>query len=201
MWKRAVVWALPLPIFVTVLIGAAVIRIPVPPQDYQNCLQAAQQSGNKETGCRRYETIWQRGLSDPVAYYTLWLTLFTGALAIVSGFQLWFLRRADETARVSADAAKLAADAANKSANAALAVEMPLVFLDQIDLVTPQPPLGPDPRQTVQGIPPALTTIKMVFKNYGRTPARVVSVHFHHRVIRELPPLYAGGRNENRASH
>ncbi len=49
--------------------------------------------------------IWDRTFEDPVAFYTFVLGIFTGLLAIVSGTQIYFLMRADTTARTAADAA------------------------------------------------------------------------------------------------
>jgi hypothetical protein len=54
---------------------------------------------------------------DPVAFFTFVLAIFTGALVVVSGIQIGYLRRADETARRSADAALLAAQAAKAQAD------------------------------------------------------------------------------------
>lgn len=48
--------------------------------------------------------------SSKIATYTLWLTIFTGVLALVGIVQFFFLIRADKTARTSADAAKISAD-------------------------------------------------------------------------------------------
>lgn len=64
--------------------------------------------------------------SERVAYYTKVLAIFTGALSVFGLLQIFFLIRADETARVSANAARDAAEAAkaqsiemNKAANLA----------------------------------------------------------------------------------
>lgn len=52
-----------------------------------------------------------RSSEERIADYTLWLERFTGLLALVSAVQIFFLIRADRTARISADAAKTAAEA------------------------------------------------------------------------------------------
>ena len=56
--------------------------------------------------------LWDWSTHDAITFYTLVLAIFTGSLAIVAIFQIHYLRRADETARTSADAARAAADAA-----------------------------------------------------------------------------------------
>lgn len=56
---------------------------------------------------------------DRIAAYTLWLAIFTGALVVVSSLQIFFLLRADKTARISADAARLAAETTRESVTAA----------------------------------------------------------------------------------
>ena len=39
------------------------------------------------------ESLWQRTFTDPVAFYTFVLAIFTGLLAVVSGVQISFLIR------------------------------------------------------------------------------------------------------------
>ena len=49
---------------------------------------AAKAAKQDQRSCKLKQTIWDRTIVDPVAYYTLWLTLFTGALALV-GVAQW----------------------------------------------------------------------------------------------------------------
>ena len=84
MLKWLTVWIiLPLVIVAAVMSGAALFKVSVPPKEHQECLQAAQDANNKSPYCPTEETVLQRGMSDPVAYYTLWITLFTGMLAVI----------------------------------------------------------------------------------------------------------------------
>jgi hypothetical protein len=62
-----------------------------------------------------FADAWNWTTQDPVSFYTSLLAIFTGALVIVSVIQIRYLIRADETARMSAEAAKRAAQAANSS--------------------------------------------------------------------------------------
>jgi hypothetical protein len=53
----------------------------------QKCYEAAETAGHKSEECK---TLWERTTSDPVAFFTLWLVIFTGVLA-VSTIGLWFV--------------------------------------------------------------------------------------------------------------
>jgi hypothetical protein len=70
-----------------VYVGANSFTAPVPQADQDNCYTAAAQTGQKEPNCPMSETVWERGLRDPVAFYTLCLTWFTGVLAVLGIFQ------------------------------------------------------------------------------------------------------------------
>lgn len=71
--------------------GGQSISVPIPPAEFKDCVEAqkAQKAQKRPpTLCKTHETMWERTLRDPVAYYTLWLTIFTGALALV-GVAQW----------------------------------------------------------------------------------------------------------------
>ena len=70
-------------IVAAVIVGAKSISISIPQADYQSCLHSAQAEQHTKPRCEAAESLWDRGLSDPIAYYTLWLTFFTLALAVV----------------------------------------------------------------------------------------------------------------------
>jgi hypothetical protein len=80
---------------------------------------------------QRLFIIWDRTWDDPVAFYTFVLGIFTALLAIVSGTQIYFLTRADKTARITAEAAKKSAEIAEKSL---LAANRPVIAIDTIKL-------------------------------------------------------------------
>lgn len=98
MLKRALTWAaafLVLLLVIGAVIGGAMsISAPVAQADYQGCLKATEAQKNAHPYCKTTETLWDRGLSDPIAYYTLWLTFFTLALATVGVVQGWFTGKA-----------------------------------------------------------------------------------------------------------
>lgn len=71
----------------------------------------AQSRANEHTNAN----VDQRKPDERIADYTLWLERFTGLLAFVGAAQLWFLIRADRTARISADAANVSAKAATRT--------------------------------------------------------------------------------------
>ena len=106
--------------------------------------------------------------SDPnerIASYTLWLTCFTGVLAVVSIVQIGFLLRGDATTRIAAEAAMKAADAAKASADALPMIERAYVFLD-----------GEASRHASRDLPKGIgpeCRRHITFTNFGRTPAIV----------------------------
>ena len=65
-----------------------------------------QRAQEKSPNSKPEESFWHKTTDDPVAYFTLWLAVFTGGLAIASIWQGVFLIRADRTARIAADAAR-----------------------------------------------------------------------------------------------
>jgi hypothetical protein len=57
-----------------------------PPEiDKQKCYESAEKQGRKSEECK---TMWERTTSDPVAFFTFWLVVFTGGLG-VSTVMLW----------------------------------------------------------------------------------------------------------------
>ncbi len=54
------------------------------------CLNAAQNNTAEHPECKSTETIFRESVTDPIAYYSFWLTVFTLVLAIV-GVAQWDL--------------------------------------------------------------------------------------------------------------
>jgi hypothetical protein len=73
---------------------AALTWVPISKTEYEECFEAARETKNKHPKCKLYETVWERSFSDPTAYYTMWLTFFTGALAALGlgGITLTFMQ-------------------------------------------------------------------------------------------------------------
>ena len=75
------------------LIGFAVILLsvsltsPIAPRTQLDCLSVTRQLHQRVSECPASETLWHRSLSDPVAYYSLWLMLFTAVLGLVAAVQ------------------------------------------------------------------------------------------------------------------
>ena len=121
------------------------------------------------------ESFWQWTTHDAVAFYTFVLSLFTGALVLVSAVQIWFLIRADKTARISADAAKASADVIPQLERPHLYIEKLKVFYSvAIPGYEPRPPASP-PRVT------------FTIRNYGRTPANIGEATFRIRLLDHVP--------------
>jgi hypothetical protein len=82
-------------------------------QEQQQYDQRPQQRRAENKIAKSYwKTIWDSTLDDPIALYTLVLALFTTVIGTVALVQLGFIVRADETARISANAAREAANIA-----------------------------------------------------------------------------------------
>lgn len=103
-------------------------------KDYGNSAQAQQQNAAKSNKGETGETLWQRTTNDPVAFFTLWLAVFTSLLVLVSTFQIGFLISANRTAAKAAKAAENAANAAIESNSisrtAMIAEQRPWVSVD-----------------------------------------------------------------------
>lgn len=79
--------------------------------------------GSVFQGQRSNQLVLGLSPDDVTAYSTLGLALLTFVLAGVGLAQVYFLKRADLTARRSADVALIAAQAASKQADALIGVE------------------------------------------------------------------------------
>jgi len=98
--------------------------------------------------------------SDRVAYYTKVLAIFTGALSAFGVAQIVFLIRADDTARVSANAALKAANVAERNL---LAAHRPLITISPLALIDPTDPKYP-------------SFIRLGFRNSGNGTAVINDV-------------------------
>jgi hypothetical protein len=136
-----------------------------------------QQNQPAKTIRQRLARIWQRTWVDPVAFYTFILSIFTGLLVVVSAFQIFFLIRADETARIAANAAAL-------SAKAAIAIELPIVRADVDKFGYGSGREGTSGQQVWIG--------EIWFKNAGKTKAFPIELQIGHTVGDSLPkiPIY-----------
>lgn len=108
--------------------------------------------------------------SERVAYYTKVLAIFTGTLAAFGVLQIWFLTRADNTAREAADATKRSVDTMNNTARKQLRAYVGLASAQvRFDSENPED-----------------CFIEVRIKNYGQTPAlAVISKWGEH--VREWP--------------
>jgi hypothetical protein len=100
-----------------------------------------------------------------LAYYTLWLMIFTGALAVTSTIQIAFLTRADQANKKSSEASARAANAAARNSKALLMVERAYVFAGVGKIVS-----GKEKGNSA--------TIYMRMRNTGKTPARIIGILF-----------------------
>lgn len=121
--------------------------------------------------------FWDWTTRDAVSFYTSVLAIFTAVLGATAIVQLKYLRRADETARISSDAAKRAADAAGMQASASVEIELPILMIVEIETL-------PAPRNKF---------VRIKVRNYGRTPAIIVADCLETKLAKTLPtkPLYS----------
>jgi hypothetical protein len=117
--------------------------------------------------------FWNWVATDSISFFTFVLAGFAGVQIVITGFQIRFLIRADQTARVSADAA-------SKSANAAIAMERPRVRVTQIAMAE----FDERPVATQIETP----YIQITLRNYGRSPAYLIGSHMQLRIAKKLPP-------------
>ncbi len=165
-----------------------------PPHDH--AVSASQGSTNSSANQKqpakslgqRLSIVWNRTWEDPVAFYTFVLSVFTGLLAIVSAFQIFFLIRADKTARRSANAAIEAANAAKRNADALISAERAHLYAviegsnlqDSIAPVTMynfgnRAEGGTWDDDTFISTRPA---VRFLLKNLGKTPAVVTEIGY-----------------------
>lgn len=148
------------------IVGAIVIAILLtafPPSAHRSIdpEPPSPSADNKDGQDKSSKTLWQKTFEDPVAFYTLVLTAFTGVLSIASIFQSRMLIKADETTRIAANAAKKSAEVA----------EIALVGLERPYLIAK---MDLDIFGTKNGM--LRCRINYGVYNIGRTPAAVKGV-------------------------
>jgi hypothetical protein len=127
------------------------------------------------------KTLWDRTTDEPIALYTLFLAIFTFVLAFISSIQIYFLIRADRTARISADAA-------TTQSKAVIAMESPIIILANLELFES----SGNPKKITSGVPQKFWKIVTTFKNVGRTAATVKEICINWNIVSTLPekPIY-----------
>jgi hypothetical protein len=123
---------------------------------------------------------WNWTTQDPVSFYTFILAIFTGVLGVTAFVQIRYLRKADETARIAADAAKKSADAGKISADHIPLVERAYIFG------------GPSKINTENDI----TSLKISVDNSGRTPGiiKYICAEFGLELPSGSVPSYPNGK-------
>src|SRR4051794_27948749 len=102
-WIHAVYGIIILGLFIA-LISRDLSQPPTPPGNPIHKTEADQTRNAENQENKTRETLWQRTISDPTAFFTFVLAIFTGVLA-VSTFLLWLVTgTAARAARDSADA-------------------------------------------------------------------------------------------------
>jgi hypothetical protein len=140
---------------------------------------AAINNSNTNTGDTTAKVAPPKSPEERIADYTWWLGAFTCALVIVSMLQIFFLTRADKNTRIAAKAASL-------HAKAAVGVELPAIFVTNIDFLRLK---GNVDDLAIQLRSPE---VKITFQNFGRTPAVLIQRCVNIIVADSLPknPTY-----------
>ena len=151
-----------------------------------NCTHNAQVDNQHEM-CG---SLWHRTLNDPVAFFTFWLAIFSAVLTGVSLIQMWFVSRADKTARIAADAAKDSAAAATEAADisktALLVTQRAFVFLKEMSATFDReaaPPPGSLKARLLDSLgtshlPINTWHLSPVWQNSRSTPAQRLTISF-----------------------
>ncbi|WP_316228889.1 hypothetical protein [Bradyrhizobium sp. SZCCHNR1070] len=139
----------------------------------QKCYESAEQAGRKSEECKN---LWERTTSDPVAFFTFWLVVFTGGLT-VSTVLLWLAgERQIELSRESAasqavdmqQSISVARASANAAKHSAIIAERALTVVERAFLS-----IGDTSVVTIRQFA-AIVDYRISFNivNSGRTPAR-----------------------------
>ena len=124
---------------------------------------------------KHYQAILPEKSDDKIARYTEMLAFFTGALALVSAVQIWFLTQADRTAQKTASAALQAAVATENSVEVAKTAlrdtERAFVYLKTVEVLIERAPSTMGAYGAIDGRIIRLT-LTPIWANSGRTPAR-----------------------------
>jgi hypothetical protein len=133
---------------------------------------------------------------DRLATYTLWLALFTAALACISGLQIYFLTRADKTGRITAEAARDSAHAATEQGSLTQASINQGARSSRTGLRAYVYPQSTDATQFRIGNA-AFMTVSIVWKNMGQTPMRHGQIWLRAREFPgRIPPDFDFPKNE-----
>lgn len=113
------------------------------------------------------KSFWEKTVDDPVATFTAMLTVFTAVLAVVAIVQIYFLTKADNIARIAAEAAKASAIAATDqvslSKEALITTERAFVYCERVNSIW-----------TADKITELVVkwTFQPIWKNSGKTPTK-----------------------------
>lgn len=164
-------------------------------KEKQECYEAAKHGSHKAEECK---TLWERTTTDPVAFFTFWLVVFTGGLG-VSTVLLWIagekqIGLARETAasqsRDMQASIKVAQDAAKAAAKTAEVSERALIQADRAWIAIQAEIVG----ELIFDAENIDTIVKISFKNVGKSPA--INVSYAWGMFVDLVDAAADGRKQ-----
>jgi uncharacterized protein YpmB len=169
--------------------------------------QQAKYDANRATKGRTASIAKPESSDERIADYTWWVAAFTLCLAFVSAFQIFFLIRADQTARIMAETAQLQTTKMGEWADAA--EKQMLILGRQTDIQEKQHAIGRlqffaahRPRLVVRGVSFAdddglvagkRLKIRIPIVNQGNTDATVRKVAAQTFLVSRLTEINLGG--------
>jgi hypothetical protein len=104
--------------FFAALVGMSLMSSRPPPRE-QTTNQAEEYNPTNETSQNEqrisWGKLWTRTFTDPVAFFTAALAVFSAGLLVVAALQIWLLLRAEDVSRIAANAAKDSAQIAREA--------------------------------------------------------------------------------------
>jgi hypothetical protein len=149
--------------------------------------QGPEKTSASESKNEQQEPWWQRAATDPIAVFTLCLVLIGAFQVGLFYVQLKIIRESLVDAKKAANAADVSAKAAKVSADGFMNAERPYIYINSI-----QPLLGIEYFPGITAGPNRVTRIaelKVVVKNYGRTPAIIKQISSQLRLSKDNPPM------------
>jgi len=123
--------------------------------------QATEKNDQAPAESKYSKLFWNRVFPDTISFFTFWLGLFTGALALVAFLQLNSLNRAEIIAATTAKAAKDSADVARDAVKLSdkTAERQLRAYVNNVSTIIRNVEVGKVPE------------VRVEIKNWGRTPA------------------------------
>jgi hypothetical protein len=169
--------------FVCIVLGFGFVewKLSSPPPNEPKHEQAAKKSERRDAYYNPFVIFWRWTTHDPVAFYTAVLALLTSILSATAIVQIRFLRKADETARIAANAAQISAEHIPRVERAYLSgsgtARRAVMFTDP----------------TIPATAKMVATFGFDINNFGKTPGELFEIKYGFLAIPTDPNFVAPG--------